>query len=33
VRDLVLRADSATRMLVRKVKSDGVVENPHVYKR
>jgi Rps23 Pro-64 3,4-dihydroxylase Tpa1-like proline 4-hydroxylase len=33
VRDLVLRADSATRMLVRKVKSDGIVENPHVYKR
>jgi Rps23 Pro-64 3,4-dihydroxylase Tpa1-like proline 4-hydroxylase len=33
VRDLVLRADAATRMLVRKVKSDGVVENPHVYKR
>lgn len=33
VRDLVLRADAATRMLVRKVKSEGIVENPHVYKR
>jgi Rps23 Pro-64 3,4-dihydroxylase Tpa1-like proline 4-hydroxylase len=33
VRDLVLRADVAVRMGLRKVFKKGVRENPHVYKR
>lgn len=33
VRDVVLRADAAARMAVRKVFAKGVVENEHLYKR
>ncbi|AJP74799.1 2OG-Fe(II) oxygenase [Sphingomonas hengshuiensis] len=32
-RDIVLRADAAARMAVRKIFAKGVVENKHVYKR
>ncbi len=33
VRDLALRADAALRMTVRRIFKQGIVENPHVYKK